>query len=163
MWTGDRYDYDDVARALVRLDRPQMRAGTSGQNGKTVPIYFTDPEADQPMTAPGSKVSIQTNVDRPHCNEVLNALKEDVDFSRTGETTMARGEIAIPGVFYITDGGQEGTVGENDVSQTLLQARPAFRHLGYRAVREELNAAQKSRGFLDPRGCAGGRELTQHI
>ena len=69
-------------------------------------------------------------------------------FARTGETTIARGAIAIPGVFYITDDGQEGTVGENDVSQILLQARPAFRHLGYRAVREELNTAQKSRGFM---------------
>ena len=25
MWTGGRYDYDDVVRALVRLDRPEMR------------------------------------------------------------------------------------------------------------------------------------------
>ena len=53
MWTGGTYDYDDVVRALVRLDRPEMRPGTSGQNGKTVPIYFTDPEAYHPTTAPG--------------------------------------------------------------------------------------------------------------
>ena len=31
MWTGGSYDYDDVMRALVRLDRPEMRPGTSGQ------------------------------------------------------------------------------------------------------------------------------------
>ena len=31
MWTGGSYDYDDVVRALVRLDRPEMRPGTSGQ------------------------------------------------------------------------------------------------------------------------------------
>ena len=30
MWTGGSYDYDDVMRALVRLDRPEMRPGTSG-------------------------------------------------------------------------------------------------------------------------------------
>ena len=39
-----------------------------------------------------------------------------------------------------------------------LQARPAFRHPGYWAVREELNAAQKARGFFGPRRGAGGRE-----
>ena len=38
MWTGGSYDYDDVMRELVRLDCPEMRPGTSGQNGKTVPI-----------------------------------------------------------------------------------------------------------------------------
>ena len=43
MWTGGSYD---VMRALVRLDRPEMRPGTSGQSGKTVPTYFTDPEVD---------------------------------------------------------------------------------------------------------------------
>ena len=48
MWTGGSYDYDDVVRALVRLDRPEMRPGTSGQSGKTVPTYFTDPEVDAP-------------------------------------------------------------------------------------------------------------------
>ena len=37
MWTGGSYDYDDVVRALVRLDRPDMRHRTSGQSGKTVP------------------------------------------------------------------------------------------------------------------------------
>ena len=76
---------------------------------------------------------------------MLEALQEDVDFCEDGETTIARdGAIAIPGVFYITDDGQEATVGENEVPHILLQARPAFRHLGYRAVREELNVAQKS-------------------
>ena len=30
MRTGGSYDYDDVVRALVRLDRPEMRPGTSG-------------------------------------------------------------------------------------------------------------------------------------
>ena len=44
MWTGGSYDHDDVMRALVRLDGPEMRPGTSGQNGKAVPIFFTEPE-----------------------------------------------------------------------------------------------------------------------
>ena len=59
--TGGSYDCDDVMRAVVRLDRPDMRPGTSGQNGKTVPIFFTDREADAP--APGSEVWIQPSID----------------------------------------------------------------------------------------------------
>ena len=39
MWTGGSYEYEDVMRALVRLDRSAMRPGTSGQNGKTVPTF----------------------------------------------------------------------------------------------------------------------------
>ena len=54
MLTGGSYDYDDVVRALVRLDRPEMRPGTSGQSGKTVPTCFTDPEVDAPTIVPGS-------------------------------------------------------------------------------------------------------------
>ena len=30
MWTGGSHDYDGLMRALVRLDRPEMRPGTSG-------------------------------------------------------------------------------------------------------------------------------------
>ena len=47
---------------------------------------------------------------------------------------------------------------KDEVPQILLQARPAFRHSGYRAFREELNAAQTARGFFGPRRGAGGRE-----
>ena len=100
-------------------------------------------------------------MDRPHWDEVIDALQEEVDFYEDGETTIARdGAIAIPGgggVFCITDDGQEA-IEENEVPQTLLQARPAFRHLGYRAIREDLNVAQKSRGFFGPRRCASGRD-----
>ena len=53
------------------------------------------------------------------------------------------------GVFYITDDGQETTMKENEVPQILLQARPACRHPGYRAVREDLNVAQKSSSAPD--------------
>ena len=42
MWTGGSYDYEDVAPALVRLDRAEMRPGTSGQYCKTVPTHLTD-------------------------------------------------------------------------------------------------------------------------
>ena len=31
MWTSGSHDYDDVVRALVRLDRNEMRPGTSGR------------------------------------------------------------------------------------------------------------------------------------
>ena len=150
MWTGGSYDCDDVVRALVRLDRPEMRPGTSGQSGKTVPTYFTDPEVDAPTIVPGSEIWTQPKMDRPHWNDILDVLQEDVDFCEDGEATTARdGAIAIPGVFYITDDGQEA-VEENEVPQILLQAPPAFPHPWYRAVREELNAAQKSRGFFGP-------------
>ena len=97
MWTGGSHDYDVVMRALVRLDCPEMRPGTRGQNGKTAPVYFTDPEANAPTPALGSEVHIQPSIDRPHWNEVLDALQEDVDFCEDGETTIARdGAIAIP-------------------------------------------------------------------
>ena len=108
MCTGGSYDYDDVVRALVRLDRPEMRTGTSGQSGKTVQTCFTDPEVDAPTIVPGSEIWTQPSMDRPHWNEVFDTLQEDVDFYEYGETTIARGgAIAIPGVFYITDDGQE--------------------------------------------------------
>ena len=158
MWTGVSYDYDDVMRALVRLDRPEMRPGTSGQSGKTVPTYFTDPQVDAPTIVPGSEICTQPRMDRPHWNEILDALQEDVDFCEDGETTIARdGEIAIPVVFFITDDGQEA-IEENEVPQILLQARPAIRHPGYWSIREDLNVAQKSRGFFVPRRGASGRD-----
>ena len=151
IWTGDSYDYDDVMRALVRLDRPKMRPGTSGQSGKTVPTYSINPEVDASTIVPGSEIWTQPCMDRPHWNEILDALQEDVDFCEGGETTIARdGSIAIPGVFFITNDGQE-VIEENEVPQILLQARPAFRHPGYRAIREDLNVAQRSRGFFGPR------------
>ena len=82
MWTGGSYDNDDVMRALVRLDRPGMRLGTSGQSGKTIPTYFTDPEVDAPTIVPG--------------------------FCEDGKTTIARdGAVATRGGFYITDDIQE--------------------------------------------------------
>ena len=112
-----RYEYDDVVRALVRLDRLEMRPGTSGQSGKTIPTYFTDPELDAPTFAPRSEIWTQPSMDRTHWNEVFDALQEDVDFCEDGETTIVRdGAIAIPGVFYITDDRQE-EVEENEVPQ----------------------------------------------
>ena len=143
MCTGGRYDHNNVVRALVWLDRCEMRPGTSGPNGKTVPIYYTDLDAD------ASEAWKQPGIDQPHWNEVIDALQEDAVFCEDGETTTAHdGAIAIPGVFYITDDGPEATVEEDEVPQVFLQDRPAFRHLVYRAVREDLNASQKARGFL---------------
>ena len=126
MWTGGSYDYDDVVRALVRLDRPEMRHETSGQNGKTVRTYFTDPEVDAPTIVPGSEVWTQPSLDRPHWNEVLDALQEDVDCCEDGETTIARdGAIAIPGFFYITDDGLEA-IEENEGTADITAGSTSF-------------------------------------
>ena len=134
-----------------------MRPGTSGQSGKTIPTHFTDPELDAPTAVSGSEIWTQPSMDQPHWNEGLDALQVDVDFCEDGETTIARDvATAIPGVFYIIGDGL-GEVEENEVPQILLQARPTFRHPGYRAIREDLNAAQKSRGFFGPRRGASGR------
>ena len=85
-------------------------------------------------------------------------MQEDADFCEDGETTIARdGAIVIPGVFCITKNGP-GEVEENEAPQILLKARPTFRHPGYRAVREDLNVAQKSLGFFGPRRGASGRD-----
>ena len=100
MWTGGRYDYDDVIRALVRLDRPVMRPGTSGQSGKSVPTYFTDPEVDASTILPGSESCTSPSINGPHWNEAVDAMPEDTDLCEDGETTIARdGAIAIPGLF----------------------------------------------------------------
>ena len=107
MWTGGSYDYDDVMRALVRLDRPEMRPGTSGQSGKTVPTNPTDPEVDASTIVPGSEIWTQPSMDRPHWNEILDALQEDVDFCEDGETTIARDGQSPFRVFHITDDVQE--------------------------------------------------------
>ena len=53
--------------------QPEMRPGTSGQNGMTVPIHFTDPEADEPTIAPGPEFWTQPSIDRAQWNEVLDA------------------------------------------------------------------------------------------
>ena len=111
---------------------------------------------DAPTIVPGSEIGTQPSVDQPHWNEVLDALQEDVDFCEDGETTIAR-DGAIPGVFYITDDGL-GEVEEKEVPQILLHARPAFQHPGYWAIREDLIATQKSRGFFGPRRGASGRD-----
>ena len=115
MWTGGSYDCDDVMRAPARLDHHEMRPGTSGQSGKTVPTCFTDPEVDAPT---------------------LVSRFRDLDTTKYGPTTLerdsrrtARGRRFLqgrrdddrtrwsnrhPGVFHITDDGQEA-IEENEV------------------------------------------------
>ena len=155
MWTGGSYEYDYVVRALVRLDRPEIRLGTSGRSGKAVPTYFTDRKWMHRQSFQVPRFG-HNQAWTDHTGSRFS-LQEDVDFCEDGETTIAPdGAIAIPGFFYITDDGLEA-IEENEVPQILLQARPAFRRPGYRAVREDLNAAQKSRGFFGPRRGASGR------
>ena len=83
MWTGGSYDHDDVVRALVRLDRPEVRPGTSGQSGKTVPTYFTDPEVDAPTIVPGSEDWMPSGIDPPQWNEVFENRKRTSISART--------------------------------------------------------------------------------
>ena len=85
-----------------------------------------------------------------HCRKLsISAMTE----KRRSQTTMTRdGAIADPGVDHITDESPEVTAEENEVPQIWLQAQPAFRHHGYWAVREELKAAQKARGFFGRAG-----------
>ena len=137
---------------VVRCDQEQV-----DKAARPYRRIFLDPEFDPPTIIPGSEIWTQPSLDRSHWDEVLDALQEDVDFCEDGETTSARdGAIAIPGVFYNTDEGL-GEVEANEVPQILLHAQPAFQHPGYRAIREDLNAAQKSRGFFGPRRGASGR------
>ena len=52
-------------------------------------------------------------------------------------------------------------MGDNEMPQTLLQARPTFRRSGKWAVREGLNAALKPRVFCfaPKRGAGLGAEI----
>ena len=43
MWTGGSYEYDDVIRALLRLDRPEIQPGTTPY--KATPVYYTEPKS----------------------------------------------------------------------------------------------------------------------
>ena len=141
VWIAPRCDLEQVVKAV----RPYQHTSRTQK-------------WDAPTIVPGSEFWTQPSMHRPHWNEILDALQEDVDFCEDGETTIERdGAIAIPGVFCITDGGQEA-IEENEVPQILLQARPAFQHPGHRAVRKDLNVAQTSRGFFGPRRSASGRD-----
>ena len=156
MWTGGSYDYHDVVRAPVRLDRPEMRPGTSGQSGKTIPTYFIDPELDAPTIVPGSEIWTQPRLDRSHWDEVLNALQEDAS-ARTERRQAHVMERSPSREFSILPTRAWGKLKRMRYRRYYLHARPAFQHRGYRAIREDLNAAQKSRGFFGPRRGASGR------
>ena len=99
----------------------------------------------------------QPSMDRPHLNEILDALQEGVDFCEDGETTIARdGAIAIAGFFYITDDGQEA-IEENEVPQILLHSSTSFPTPWVPGHPRGSQVAQKSRGFFGPTRSASGR------
>ena len=163
MWTGGSYGYDDIVRALVRLDRPEMRPGTSGQRGKTIRTYFTDPELDAPTITSGSETWTQPSMEQPHGNEVLDALQDNIDFCEDGETTIARdGAIAILGVFYLIDDGQE-RIEENEVPQILLQARPLLGHPWIPSYSRRSQCSAEIPRFLRPQTrCNWERTVAAH-
>ena len=43
MWTGGSYENDDVARALLRLDLPEIQPGSTPH--KATPVYCTVPKS----------------------------------------------------------------------------------------------------------------------
>ena len=95
MWTGGSYDYDDVVRALVRLD--PLRCDLEQVNKAARPYRHTSLSRKwmHRQSFPPSELWTQSSMDRPHWNEILDALQEDVDFCEEGETTIARdGAIA---------------------------------------------------------------------
>ena len=131
MWTGGSYDNDDVVRALVRLDRPEMRPGTSGQSGKTVPTYFTDPEVDAPTIVPGSARTERRRspaMERSPSRAFSTLLT--VDRKQLKRTRYHRYYFRL-----------------DQLSDTR-----------YQAVREDLIVAQKSQGFFGTRRSASGRD-----
>ena len=116
-----------------------------GQSGKTVPTY---------VTRPGSG-----------CTDNRSRFR-DLDTTKYGPTTLerdprrtARGGRFLrgrrddnrtrwsnrhPGGFYITDDGQE-VIEENEGTADIIAGSTSFpTHLGYRAVREDLNVKQRS-------------------
>ena len=89
----------NVVRALVRLDRPEMRPGTSGQSGKIVPTYFTDPEVDASTIVPGSESWTQpshgpTTLERDfstHCKRTSISARTERRRSHAMEQSPFRG------------------------------------------------------------------------
>ena len=102
MWTGGSYDYDDVVRALVRLDRPEKRPGTSGQSGRTVPTYFTDPEVGAPTIVPGSEIHNQAWTDHTatristYCKKRQISARTERRRSHAMERSPSRGFSTSP-------------------------------------------------------------------
>ena len=93
MWTGGSYDYDDVVRALVRLDRPEMRPGTSGQGGKTVPTHFTDPEVDAPTIVPTDHTGARFST---HCKRTSISARTERQRSHVMERSPSRAFPTLP-------------------------------------------------------------------
>ena len=143
MWTGGSYDYDDVVRALVRLDRPEMRPGTSGQRGKTVPTYFTDPEVDVATIVPGSESWTQPSTDRPNWTRFSTHCKRTSTSARTERRrshVFARSPSRA--FFYMTDEGQE-TIEEKEVPQILCRLDQLSDILGTR-LSERISMLRRS-------------------
>ena len=137
----DKVVCDDVVRALVRLYRLEMRLGTSGQSDQTVPTYFTDPELDAPTISPVSEIWTQPSMNDDALQKGRRLMRGRRDDDRTRRSDRHSRRVLLYRCW-------SGEIEENEVPQILLQARPPFRHLGYRAIRQDLNAVQKSRGLI---------------
>ena len=85
-------------------------------------------------------------------------MQEDVNFCDEGETTIARdGAIAIPGVFYSTDDGQEATVEEKCHTYCRKLDQP-FDILGIGLSDRNSTQHRSLEVSLALRRGAGGRE-----
>ena len=76
----------------------------SGQSGKTVPTYSTDPEVDLPTIVPGSELWTLASMDSIAMERDCRRTTKEGRLVRVSERLSIAhdGAIAIPGVVYIS-------------------------------------------------------------
>ena len=85
MWTGGSYEYDDVIRALLLLDGPEIQLGTTFRTA--TPVYFSELRAG---AHPGANLSVSSTGEEPfQVEEAFWAIQEH-ECCEEGETTIAR-------------------------------------------------------------------------
>ena len=85
MWTGGSCECDDVIRAPLRLDRPEIQLDTTLH--KATPVYCTEPKAGAHF---GANLSVSGTGEEPfHVVEAFWSLQEN-ECCEEGETTIAR-------------------------------------------------------------------------
>ena len=125
MWTGGSYEYDDVIRALLRLDRPEIQPGTTPHTA--TPVYDTEPRAG---AHPGANWSVSSTGEEPfQVEEAFWAIQEH-KMLRGRRDHDRVGTEPIP-VFFLGFESIRHRFEEGDVPQNLLQAQQANRQPNY--------------------------------